>query len=495
VIRGLGALAAVLVAGCSARATARSGPSLPPAVRILAAELDSVLHGAEFSRSLWGVVVRSLDDGSTLYQRNADLLFKPASNQKLVTGAAALASLGAGFRWRTPVIATGPVRGDTLSGDLLVAGRGDPTWSQRVAGGADILAALRPWADSLRSRGVRVVAGTIAGDASWFTDGPFGEGWMWDDLPYYYNAPVGALTFNEGVAIVEVRPGEAVGAPASATLFPASAPLRLFVTALTVPAADSATARIEWTRGFASDSVPIGGTIRLGRAPLRLAVAVNDATAYTVAALGQVLRESGITVAGNRRGSAAPERGDTLFVWNSPPLSEVLAHFQKTSQNQIGEALLRTMGGVLRGRASADSGRAVVQAFLRSLGITDDAYRVADGSGSSHYNYLTPDVLARILTAMARGPDSSVFVNSLPVAGVDGTLQNRMRGTAAQGNVRAKTGEISGARNLSGYVTTRDGERLVFVLLANHFTFSSRVVENAQDRILERLANFSRRER
>ncbi len=500
--RGARALAAVLVAGCAARG--RPAP-LAPEVRVLAAELDSVFLGTDFARSMWGVVVQSLDDGGTLYQRNADLLFKPASNQKIVTGAAALLTLGADFRWRTPVLARGRRSGDTLAGDLVVVGRGDPTSSQRVAGTADVLAALRPWADSLRARGIRVIAGQVVGDGHWFPDGPFGEGWMWDDFPYYFAAPVGALAFNEGVAVVEVRPADAPGRPASATVWPSSAPLRLFITTTTVPA-DSAS-RLEWTRGFASDSVAIGGTVAAGRAPARLLVAVPDPVAYTVAAITQVLREAGIAVLGGPSPDHAPAADspsplsplpsslDTLFVWQSPPLSEVLAHFEKPSQNQIGEALLRTMGGVSRGVASVDSGRAAVRDVLRGFGVTDDAYRIADGSGSSHYNYLTPALLARILVAMARRPDGEPFVASLPVAGVDGTLAGRMRGTAAEGNVRAKTGEISGARNISGYVTTRDGERLVFVLLANHFTFGSRVIERAQDQVLERLASFSRRAR
>ena len=149
-------LAATLVAGCAARG---SPSPLAPEVRRLAAELDSAFASPAFDRAMWGVVVQSLDNGEVLYRRNAEKLFKPASNLKLVTGAVALVRLGPDFRYRTPVLARGARRGDTLAGDLAVIGRGDPSLSLRVAGGADILGALRPWADSLRARGIRVIAG------------------------------------------------------------------------------------------------------------------------------------------------------------------------------------------------------------------------------------------------------------------------------------------------------------------------------------------------
>jgi D-alanyl-D-alanine carboxypeptidase/D-alanyl-D-alanine-endopeptidase (penicillin-binding protein 4) len=486
VIRPVRALAAVLVAGCAARAA----PSpLAPAVRRLAAEFDSAFAAPEYARASWGIVVQSLATGEVLYRRNAERLFMPASNQKILTGAVALARLGPEFRWHTSVLSRGPVRGDTLAGDLVVIGRGDPTFSQRVAGGTDILAALRPWADSLRARGIHVIAGRVAGDASYFPDPPLGGGWSWDDLEYAYSAPVGALQFNEGFAVLEVTPGEA-GGPAGVALNPGLAPLRLFNQVRSVPAESASTARLTWTRALASDSVMLGGTIAAGRAPVRLSVAVPDPARYFEAALTQVLREAGVTVLGTPPASSA-HPPTPLFEWSSPPLRDVLPHFEKPSQNQIGEALLRTLGS-LRGVASQDSGRAVMRETLAGWGVPEDAVVIVDGSGLSRYNYVAPEALARALVAMARHPDGGWFVDALPVAGVDGTLSSRMRGTAAEGNARAKTGSIANTRNISGYVTTRDGERLVFVLLANHFTSPASVPTALQDRLVERLANFSR---
>lgn len=481
--------AALALSGCGA---VRSGPGhLSPEARRLAAELDSAFSSVEYTRASWGVVIRSLDNGEVLYRRNAARLFMPASNQKIITGAVALARLGPDFRYRTTVLSAGERRGDTLAGDLIVVGRGDPTFSLRAAGGADVLATLRQFADSLRARGIRVISGTVRGNGSWFADPPLGTGWMWDDLQDSYSAPVGALQFNEGFAVVEVTPGDSAGAPLRARLIPAGAPLRLVVSAVTAPA-DSNLRRVGRTRVFFTDSVEITGRLSAGQPPVRFEVSVTDPVRYFEAALEQALREEGIELL---RRPAISAGADTLFVISSRPLRDVLPLLEKPSQNQIAEALLRTLGGELRGVASEDSGRAVVRETLGDWGIPEDAFVYVDGSGLSRYNYVAPEAVAEVLVAVSRRPDFQVFLDALPIAGVDGTLAGRMRGTAAEGNVRAKTGSIANVRTLSGYVTTRDGERLVFVMMANHFTVPRRVVERTQDHVAERLANFSRARR
>ena len=500
------ALAAIVVAGCAARGTP---PPLSPEVLRLAAELDSAFAGAAFVRAQWGVVVQSLDNGQVLYRRNAQQLFMPASNQKILTGAVALARLGPDFRYRTPVLARGTRSADTLAGDLVVVGRGDVTLSQHATGGTDVLASLRPWADSIKARGIRVVSGRVLGDATFFPGPVLGEGWMWDDLQDAYSAPVGALQFNEGFAFIEVTPDSVAGQPARVRLLPSEAPLRIFGAVTTAPR-DSNINDVDYARVFYTDSVVLGGRLSAGRAPLMIQAAVTDPTRHFENALTQALRDAGVAVLGTRLPPAPtivpapvmasngfspdsrPPTPDTLFWWQSLPLREMLPLLEKPSQNQIAEAFLYTLG-TLRGEASADSGRAVVKETLTSWGIPEDAYSYRDGSGLSRYNYVAPEAIAAVLWAMGKHPDFEVFYQALPIAGVDGSIRNRMRGTAAENNAHAKTGSISNVRTLSGYVTTRDGERLIFVLMANHFTASSRVADRVQDLVVERLANFSRR--
>ena len=457
----------------------------------LAAEVDSALADPAFARASWGVVVQSLDNGQVLYRRNAERLFLPASDLKLLTAAAALLRLGADFRYRTVVLARGARRADTLAGDLVVAGSGDPSLLLDTARGApDPLASLRPWADSLQARGIRVVQGRVTGDATAFVGPPLGPGWAWDDLDAEYSAPVAALQFNESVAYLLAVPGRSPGEPVRVGLLPRSTPLRVFTTATTA-ARDSSAAALRWSRAPFGDSVMVTGSLPAGRDTVRLPLSVPDPSHYFETSLAEALAGRSVAVAG--QSLAAPAGApDTLFAWMSPPLAAVLPLFLKPSQNQIGETLLRTLGAQLAGAGSTDSGRAVLGRALSDLGVPPDAYVLADGSGLSRYDLVAPDAIAQVLFAMHVRPDFQAFYDALPIAGVDGTLATRLRLTAAAGNARAKTGSLTGVRTLAGYVATADGEHLLFVLLANNFTVPQRVVEAAQDRIVERLANFSR---
>jgi D-alanyl-D-alanine carboxypeptidase/D-alanyl-D-alanine-endopeptidase (penicillin-binding protein 4) len=216
-------------------------------------------------------------------------------------------------------------------------------------------------------------------------------------------------------------------------------------------------------------------------------------TAAFMMALHEALEMRGISVAGSdsARMQGATPALDTIAVIVSPPLREIMPVFEKPSQNQIGEILLRTLGLERTGLGRADSGRAVIERQLLEWGAARDGFVVRDGSGLSRYNYLSPETIVRVLDVMRRDTVFATFYNSMPVAGVDGTLANRMKGTAAEGNARAKTGYIAQARSLSGYVTTADGRLLIYSLLCNNWTVPVRSVERVQDYIVARLAGMS----
>jgi len=233
---------------------------------------------------------------------------------------------------------------------------------------------------------------------------------------------------------------------------------------------------------------------------------VNDSTTLDVAyrdpglaylyALRKTLADQALTVEGGLdprppRDTAA--QLDTLFVLKSPPLREVLPALEKPSQNQIAEILLKTLGLERTGFGTADSGRAVIERQLAGWGIAPTSFAVRDGSGLSRHDYIAPDAIVRVLDAMRKSPNFAVFRDALPLAGVDGTIANRMRGTAAAGNVHAKTGFVDKARSLSGYVTTANGRLLIFSLLCNNWTTSSREVDQVADAIAVRLAGLSGR--
>ena len=200
-----------------------------------------------------------------------------------------------------------------------------------------------------------------------------------------------------------------------------------------------------------------------------------------------------MSVAGNDSvsRSAAQGRRDTIAVILSPPLREIMPAFEKPSQNQIGEILLRTLGLERTGVGTPDSGRVVIERQLVEWGISRDGFVVRDGSGLSRYNYLSPETIVRVLDVMRRDTLFDVYYEALPVAGVDGTLANRMKGTYAEANAHAKTGFVSQARSLSGYVTSADGRLLLYSLLCNNWTVPVRTIERVQDTIVARLAGMT----
>jgi D-alanyl-D-alanine carboxypeptidase/D-alanyl-D-alanine-endopeptidase (penicillin-binding protein 4) len=459
--------------------------------------LDSVAGSPEFRNAQWGMLIVDPAAAETLYSRNAGKLLMPASNMKIVTGAAALALLGADYRYRTGIVAHGSVRDSMLDGDLGVVGRGDPSISDQMR--QDAMQPLRDLADSIVARGIRRVRGSIVATGDAFPDAPLGYGWAWDDLDYPYAAGVDELLFNEGFSRLVVRAGERAGEPPSVTTIPARTYPRVRMTAVTVaplpptpPETPADSTRPKPRLAFAADTAPgtivVSGSIIAGDTAV-LEVAHRDPAGAYLAAFAEALRERGITIestSGARRDSSLA--GDTVVVMLSPPLAEILPALEKPSQNQIAEALLKTLGLERTGVGSADSGRRVVERQLIEWGADTMGFAVRDGSGLSRHNYLSPETIVRVLDAMRRHASFAIFYSALPVAGVDGTIRSRMKGTPAEGNVHAKTGTIDKARALSGYVTTADGRLLLFSLVANNFTVRARDVDRAVDGILARLA-------
>jgi len=485
---------ALLLAACGGTRV----PAAPPAPAVpvvdarsaLRAFVDSSVGTPAFRNAHWGVLIVDPARGETLYTRNADKLFMPASNQKIVTGAVALAQLGADYRWTTTLLARGPIRGGVLEGDLVVRGDGDPTISSHMRG--DALTPLRDLADSLRARGITRIRGRVVAAPSPFTDAQLGLGWAWDDLDEPYSAGVDALYFNEGFTEIHVHAGARPGDAVRATTRPASTYPRLIVRATTIArptsAADSAQRGARLTVGYDSShaGVLVAGTIAAGDTTV-VELAQRDLTGAYLAALREALRARGVKVDETRRDSTATL--DSLVALRSPPLREVLPALEKPSQNQIAELLLKTIALRATGVGRADSAQRVVGAQLVAWGAPADGFAVRDGSGLSRHTYVSPRTLVAALDAMRRHPDFRLFYDALPIAGVDGTIDERMRGTPAQGNVHAKTGYIDKARSLSGYVTTADNRLLIFSLLCNNYSVPTATVNRVQDSVAARLAS------
>jgi len=444
----------------------------------------------QFRSAQFGILVVDPRRGDTLVSHNAGKLFIPASNQKILTGAVALERLGRNYRFATTIGTSGPVVDGEVRGHLVVAGLGDPSVSDRMSKNA--MTPLRAIADSLVARGIRRVTGSLAASGDAFPDATLGYGWSYDDLDFAYSAGVDELYFNEGFARVVVHAGPDAGAPPSARTIPATTVPRPRVWARTTPRATSDSARRAARRlTIRQDStdaatVIVEGSISVGDSTVLTITHRDPGLAYRLALL-EALSEKGIVV----EGGTIPERVDTvypLFSTLSPTLAEILPAFEKPSQNQIGEILLKSIGRAVTGVGRADSGARVVRDQLLAWGAHRDGFVVRDGSGLARQNVVTPETIVTVLDAMRRHPDFAVFYESLPIAGVDGTISGRMKGTPAERNVHAKTGTLDMVRSLSGYVTTADGDLLLFSVLCNNWTVNVREVERVQDTLAARLA-------
>lgn len=461
-----------------------------PAPQALKRGIDRILDREVFAPAFWGVEVRDLRSGRVLYERNARKNFKPASTLKLVTTAAVLDAIGPDERLRTTVETAGRLDAfGRVLGDVYLVGRGDPNLSGRFTDG-DRTAAFEEMANTLWSAGVRRIEGRLVGHEGLFTGDRRGEDWSWQDLVWWYGAEVSALSFNDNCADLTVTAGERAGDPVRVGREPASAFYRV-VSSATTSAAGTPPA-LTLTRAPGSNEVRLSGTYPIGAETWEGSAALEDPARYAATVFGEVLAARGIVVSGPVETSSVPLPAGVrvLAAHESPPLLEILKAVNKTSQNLHAEMMLRLLGARRRGAGSADAGREAAAEFLRRVGVEPSAWAMQDGSGLSRSDVLTPHEMVSLLAAMDRHPRAAAFRETLPIAGRDGTLKNRMKGGAADGRVVAKTGTLRQVNALAGYVTARGGSRLAFVAIANHHTAGGSAATTALDEIGALLASF-----
>ena len=452
----------------------------------LVAQIDAILEDPGLKGGFQGVVVQSVGDGSVWYQRNPELMFMPASNMKILTSTAVLNALGPDWRYETMLVRTGTIDDDgTLHGSLYLKGTGDPLLS------AEDLDAM---VVQVRGAGIRKVQGKLVGDDTRFDHRRYGRGWPWDNMPSYYSAPLTGLNLNENVLSLTVDPGKRPGDPLKVAVAPTEKYAKLTIRARTTEKGTKPALIV--TRELGTNEVIVDGTLPVdSRSETRkpVEVTVDDPTEFTLACLTDRLNRAGIEMTGGQGAGNAPRQGAVEVARHtSIPLSEILLKLNKPSDNLIAECLLKTLSAEKgkTGEGSAADGAALVKEWLKTAGADPASVVMADGSGLSRYNLVSPRTLAAVLKTMATHSQSRVWTDSLPVAGVDGTLRNRLKGTPAENNCRAKTGTISNASSLSGYVTTKDSQRLLFVILMNNQPAESDAPRAVQDKIVTLLAGW-----
>jgi len=477
-------------------------PAVAPIARQSAAltqlqhDIDALLAAPELEHGSWGVLVKSLAHDDTLYALNARKLMMPASDMKIVTLAAAAERLGWDYTYETRVLGVGVINAGIgiLDGDLMVVGSGDPSI---VDGESSAAPLFEGWAERLKAMGVLAITGRIIGDDKAFDADTLGFGWSWDDLPDGYAAGVSALQFNENSVRITIAPGASAGDPAGVRVAPDGS--GLVIRNLLKTAAPNTAATIETRRLPGSTRLELRGSVPLGSVPSTHTASVDNPTVFFVTAFRNTLTAQGIDVRGpavdidDVKDAPSRDNGAVLITYRSPLLSTLATTMMKLSQNLYAETLLKTMGAAA-GTPTAEAGRAAIRSTLRGWGVPPSGLIQVDGSGLSRYNFVTPETLVTILTLVDRDERlRAPFEAALPIAGRDGTLAGRMMGTAAEGNARAKTGAMANVRATSGYVRTADGEPVVFSIIANNFEATGDVITQTADKIIVRLAGFSRR--
>jgi D-alanyl-D-alanine carboxypeptidase/D-alanyl-D-alanine-endopeptidase (penicillin-binding protein 4) len=505
-------------------------PTPTPAARIanptktlaeLQTRIAEILRKPELSSAMVGIKIASLDTGRVLFEENANKLLRPASNMKLYTVAAALDRLTPDYHFVTSIYAKEkPDQSGTIKGDLIVYGRGDPSIAARFNNG-DYFKGIDDLATKIASAGVKRVEGDLVGDETYFTGAQYGSGWEWEDLQWYYGAEVSALTVNDNALDLFIKPGAQVGARALVTTGPSDPLLTIVNRVTTGPKGTKRELRVH--RGLRENTLEVSGAIPLDDRGYTGGVGISHPALLFVYLLRSALAQHGVTVTGKSRtagqvnqsllttgatvtmaanGADDPPAVSSLIEianMQSPPFSVVAAQTLKPSQNLYTELILRTLGKVVPAatassnpaRTAEAAGIEVVKTFLKEANLNPDALVLTDGSGLSRNDMVTAEATVRLLTYMSKHKYASALREALPIAGVDGTLRNRFRGTVAENNVRAKTGSLSSAASLSGYVTTAAGENLVFSIMVNNFPADAEPRTVCIDPIAVLLASFA----
>jgi D-alanyl-D-alanine carboxypeptidase/D-alanyl-D-alanine-endopeptidase (penicillin-binding protein 4) len=485
-----------LAAGCAPRSpkppTLAEALANPSPHEQLRRDLRAIFSERTVDHGLWSAAVHSLRHGETLFSVNSFRLQTPASNQKLLTAAAAAERLGWDYRYTTRIYSTGTIDSDgALNGDLIVVSNGDPTINPRHPPRWGI---FDEWGRQLAAQGIRQVNGYLIGDDNAFEEPGWGLGWAWDDLAFGYGAAASALQYHENQVELLVGPGLEAGARAIISVSPPGSGLTIDHQVTTAAAGEPS--RIALLRPPGTDRLTVSGQVALGSPAITEFAAVDNPTQVYLDALRVAFGRHGVTIERTPLDIDAmrvvPDMSQaTLLIEDkSPTLTEIIDVTLKWSRNIYAETMLRSMSPAGKPKSAA-GGLAALEATLNDWGIFREYFLARDGSGLSRYDYLTADALTWLLTYLWADPKhAELYRAALPVFGVNGNIANRLKDTPASGRVWAKTGSMSQVRSLSGYIVTVEGEPLVFSFMVNGFRVPTREIDAAMDRALLRLVEF-----
>src|SRR5258708_4816945 len=489
--------------------------SARPAQPKLAARIEAILNQPQFASAEWGIHVIDAATGKPMYSTNADRLFVPASNNKLLTTSAAFALVGGDYRFRTTIETTAVIYDQgRVTGNLVIVGRGDPNISGRTLPYLAKTERLAPstWileemADQIEKRGIREVEGDIVGDDTFYSAQRLPDGWAHDDLQWGDGAPISALSFNDNVVVLGIHPGERAGDKAVIETDP---PMTYYEIDNRVMTSDPGVPRkIGVYREPGTMKAIVWGTIPAGAQPVHEAIAIEDPAEYTARLFRELLVRRGIKVAGKAYARhdeiakffdppapavavaevqtetrLAPQPSIVLAEHVSMPLLEDLRVINKTSQNLHAELALRLVARTVGTGGSVEGSVIALTKWLQQAGVNESDFYLQDGSGLSRRDLISPAAMVQVLAYSAKQPWGTAFEETLPIAAVDGSLSERFLNSPAARLIRAKTGTLGHVNALSGYGQTLAGKKFIFSIFCNNLNQPSSKVTGAIDAIV-----------
>jgi len=487
----------------------------------LSERINKILEQSDVARGFWGIEIQNVDTGKALYSLNSEKLFTPASNTKLFTSAAAMALIGPDYRFQTTVETVGSVdRYGRVNGDVTIVGRGDPNlsgrtlpYNLRTERKLPPIQVLENLADQVVQKGVKVIDGDVVADDSYYAFERYGEGWTQDDLVWEWGAPVSALTINDNVVFVSIMPADRAGEKAFVSITPFPEYYRVDNRVMTTPPG-TGPRKIFINREPGSNQLTLWGNMPQDDLGANEALAIEDPADFASKLFKRLLERRGIVIYGSTRTRhtelaslstfsvttiASAGGGDervrrqqvapplVLGTYESQPFGQDLRVINKVSQNLHAELALRLLGREKGTSGTIEGGLEVIRGWLAQTNIKPDEFAFYDGSGLSRQNLVTPHAMVKLLTFAHRQPWGQQYADTLPVAGVDGSLGERFKNTVVTGRVQGKTGSLGHVNALSGYVTTLKGERLAFCIISNNHNMLTRRALEVIDQIIEQV--------
>jgi D-alanyl-D-alanine carboxypeptidase/D-alanyl-D-alanine-endopeptidase (penicillin-binding protein 4) len=482
-----------------------SAPQASTEIELLRGDLTPMVNDEALRSAHVGIAIQSVNNRAPLFLYNEEKRFVSASNMKLYTTAAALLSLSPDFTYETKVMTNGSITQGILKGDLIIVASGDPTISGYFNNNNPIQV-FENWGNALVQKGIRKIDGDIVIDNAYFNDSPFGAGWHWDDMSSCYSTAKDAFSFNNNCIALTVSPGNKIGVPAIIEIEPKTGYVTVSNNITTAGERSTVDIKAEYTNN--SKTIVMSGTIPLNHKSAVKYVAAKHPAEFGAYVLKETFLSKGIEVNGNivctrsdceqikdikaLKINGEPPCLTTLAIYRSPKLSEIIKVINKISNNLYAENLFLTIAKERHKEGNSEEAALAVRKILKETGLNPEGLHMVDGSGLSRFNLITPNGTVQLLLNMARSPHAEAFYNSLAIPGDDGTLKARRKETSAIAliNIKAKTGTMTHVRNLSGYVTSKNGELLAFSFLCNNHNVPGNVIDSLYDRILARLAKF-----